>query len=260
MKRTSVLVFAGLDPSGGAGLQADIESIAALGAHALPIVTTLTVQDNDRVFAVYPVAASVLREQAQALMEKIDIAAVKIGIVGSSDNAQLIAEVITALRARQADLPVVLDPVLASGQGDALSRENAVHLLAPLRPLATLITPNLPEAVALCGGEAALRMQAMQLLKEAPHVLIKGAHAQGEHIHNHWFSRSAQRSWQWPRLPGAFHGSGCTLASAIAALLAQGQSMEQAIERAQIFCQRALDDAYVIAAGQHIPARHRRAG
>lgn len=259
MRRASVLVFAGLDPSGGAGIQADIEAIGALGAHALPIVTTLTVQDNDRVFAVHPVAASVLREQAQALMAKIDIAAIKIGIVGNSDNAQVIAAVITALRAQQPELPVVLDPVLASGQGDALSRENAIHILAPLRRLATLITPNLPEAAALCGGQAAPQTHAAQLLQDAPHVLIKGAHAQGEQIHNHWFSRTLQRSWQWPRLPGEFHGSGCTLASAIAALLAQGQPMDEAIERAQIFCQRTLDDAYVIAAGQQIPARHRRA-
>lgn len=260
MRRASVLVFSGLDPSGGAGVQADIEAIGALGSHALPVVTTLTVQDNDRVFAVHSVAPDILRKQAHALTEKIGIAAVKIGVVGSAENAQVIAAVIAVLREKQADLPVVLDPVLASGQGDALSRDDAITILTPLRRLATLITPNLPEAWALCGAQGNVQTQAMQLLQDTPHVLIKGAHAQDETIHNHWFSQAGRRSWQWSRLPGEFHGSGCTLASAIAALLAQGQAMEQALDSAQTYCQRALSDAYRIADGQQIPSRQRRTG
>lgn len=260
MKRAAVLVFSGLDPSGGAGIQADIEAIGALGSHALPIVTTLTVQDNDRVFAVHAVAPDILRKQAQVLTEKIDVTAVKIGVTGSAGNAQVIAAIIAALRERDADLPVVLDPVLVSGQGDALSRDDVLKSLAPLQRLATLITPNLPEAAALCGVQADVRMYAVQLLRDTPHVLIKGAHAPEDDIHNHWFSRAARRSWQWPRLPGEFHGSGCTLASAIAALLAQGQPMEQAIDSAQTYCQRALGDAYAIADGQKIPSRFRRTG
>ena len=255
LRRPCVLVFAGLDPSGGAGIQADIEAIAAMGAHALPIVTSLTVQDNDRVFSVHAVDAAIVRQQAQALMAKLSIAAIKIGIVGSHDNVAVIAETILALRAGQPDLPVVLDPVLASGHGHALARENAVHMLEPLRSLATLITPNLPEAVALCDGATALELQLAHLLRDTAHVLIKGGHGAGDTVVNRWFNGSKHRSWQWPRLPGEFHGSGCTLASAIAACLAQGQTMETALHDAQAITQHSLEKAYAIADGQLIPCR-----
>lgn len=259
LSRPCVLVFAGLDPSGGAGIQADIEAIAALGAHALPIVTSLTVQDNDRVFAVHPVEASIVRQQAQVLMAKLSIAAIKIGVVGSHENAAVIAETIQILRAQFPDLPVVLDPVLASGHGDALARESAVQMLDPLRSLATLITPNLPEAVVLCeemtAGAATLEAQLAHLLRDTPHVLIKGGHGEGEAVVNRWFHGSKHRSWQWPRLPGQFHGSGCTLASSIAACLAQGMAMEAALNDAQAITQHSLENAYAIADGQLIPAR-----
>ena len=256
MTRPCVLVFAGLDPSGGAGIQADIEAIGAMGAHALPIVTTLTVQDNDRVFAVHPVEADILRQQVQALMAKLSIAAVKVGITGSHQNVAVIAETIEALRAMRPDLPVVLDPVLASGQGDALARDNAVTMLAPLRTLASLITPNLPEAMALCEGASSLGEQAIMLLQDAPHIVIKGGHGAGSQIVNHWFTGARHRQWEWPRLRGEFHGSGCTLASAIAACLARGLSMEDALNEAQAYVQTTLTHAYAIAAGQRIPARH----
>lgn len=255
LRRACVLVFAGLDPSGGAGIQADIEAISAMGAHALPIVTTLTVQDNDRVFAVQAVDANIVRQQAQALMAKLPIAAIKIGIVGSHENVAVIAETIRTLRAHQPDLPVVFDPVLASGHGDALTRENAVQILEPLRRLATLITPNLPEAAALCGGTAELEAQLAHLLRNTPHVLIKGGHGDDSNVVNRWFNGSKHRSWQWPRLAGEFHGSGCTLASAIAASLAQGQTMESALNGAQAFTQNSLEHAYAIADGQLIPSR-----
>lgn len=254
-RRPCVLVFAGLDPSGGAGIQADIEAIAALGAHALPIVTTLTVQDNDRVFAVHAVDAAIVRAQALALLAKLPIAGIKIGIVGSDENAAVIADIIQALRERQPDLPVVLDPVLASGHGDALARVNAVQMLEPLRSLATLITPNLPEAALLCAGVTALEVQLAHLLSETPHLLIKGGHGDGDMVVNRWFTGSRHRSWQWPRLPGEFHGSGCTLAAAIAACLAHGQAMETALQDAQVFTQHSLEYAYAIADGQLIPCR-----
>ena len=132
MNKPCVLVFAGLDPSGGAGIQADIEAITAMGAHALAVITTLTVQDNDRVHSIHPVDAGIVREQTNALTNKIDIAAVKIGITGSRHNVATIAEAIKALRAKQPALPLVLDTVLASGHGDALSREDAVQMIQPL--------------------------------------------------------------------------------------------------------------------------------
>ena len=255
MKKACVLVFAGLDPSGGAGIQADITAITAMGAHALPIITTLTVQDNDRVYAIHPVDTQLIRQQAQVLAAKMEIAAVKIGIVGNAANAIAIADVIGELRQSRPGLPVVLDPVLASGHGDALSRDDAIAALAPLRKLATVITPNLPEATLLCNGERDPQKQGAQLLKDCPNVLIKGGHGSGEIVINHWFEKNVERCWSLPRLPGSFHGTGCTLASAIAALLATGHSMEQAIGQAQVWCHGTLEASYVIAEGQRIPQR-----
>ena len=262
-RRPCVLVFAGLDPSGGAGIQADIQAISAAGAHALPVVTTHTVQDNDRVQAIHPVDPGVLQAQFTILREKINIAAVKIGITGSAENVAVIANALRALRTADATLPVVLDPVLASGHGDALSRVDPVQMIQPLLSLATLLTPNLPEASTLCGGETDIEKQAERLLQQVPHLLIKGGHGATETITNTWFSRSgansdkhsSARSWQWPRLAGGFHGSGCTLASAIAGRLACGLTIDQAIGQSQDWVQQALSSAYAIADGQKIPLR-----
>ncbi|WP_374040896.1 hydroxymethylpyrimidine/phosphomethylpyrimidine kinase [Massilia sp. erpn] len=325
-RRPCVLVFAGADPSGGAGIAADIQAIAALGAHALPVITTLTVQDNDRVHAVLPVDPELVLLQARVLIEKSCIDAVKIGIPGSAANARAIAQIITELRAARraacrgevqpqflnvpdaaftasalgvacadtseamvcaaaapamseaepplpagddgwppgagfAAPPVVLDPVLASGHGDLLSRDDAVSALAPLLPLVTVLTPNGPEAGALSGVAGpgaeidplaharALRAQGCQ------HVLITGGHGGGDSVINRWYGPARQQSWSWPRLAGGYHGSGCTLASAVAALLAQGWPVAQALARAQGYTHRALAEAFAIAPGQLIPRR-----
>lgn len=255
MTKPCVLVFAGLDPSGGAGIQADIQAISASGAHPLPIVTALTVQDNQHVHAVHPVGPEILREQVRVLVEQgTRIDAVKLGIVGSAANAAAIAEAIGALRSHHPELPVVLDPVLASGHGDLLTRGDAVLAIAPLRTLATLITPNLPEAHALTGSDD-LHGQAQHLLQDAPHVLIKGGHGDGDVIVNVLFSCDAERRWRWPRLSEEYHGSGCTLASAIAARLAHGMAMNDAVDRAQRYTQHCLEQAFAIADGQSIPDR-----
>lgn len=255
MTRPSVLIFAGSDPSGGAGLQADIQAVAALGAHPLSVITALTVQDNDHVFNVHPVPAALVQQQAHALMAKIDIAAVKIGIVGNRANADAIAEILQVMKRHRPELHVVLDPVLASGHGDTLSSDNPVQALLPLLPLATLVTPNLPEAAALCSGEQRPDVQAQMLLRRCPNVLIKGGHGAGAEVANRWFTASNHCTWTWPRLDGGFHGTGCTLASAIAALLAHGKTMVEAIETAQAYCHQALLSAYAIADGQRIPNR-----
>jgi hydroxymethylpyrimidine/phosphomethylpyrimidine kinase len=256
MKKACVLVFAGLDPSGGAGIQADIQAISDAGAHPLPIITALTVQDNQRVHAVHPVATSILVDQVNALIAHgTTIDAIKIGIVGSLVNAEAIADAITTLRKSNPTLPVVLDPVLASGHGDVLTKGDAVQALAPLRTLATMIVPNLPEARALCDGEDQLALQAQRLLQDSLHVMIKGGHGEGDEIINTWFHENRKREWRWPRLSGDYHGSGCTLASAIAARLAQDISMEVALDAAQNYTQHSLANAYAIAAGQQIPNR-----
>jgi hydroxymethylpyrimidine/phosphomethylpyrimidine kinase len=260
-----VLVFAGLDPSGGAGIQADIEAISAQGAHALPIVTALTVQDNERVHEVVPVDSQLLARQAAVLLDRMPIRAVKIGIPGNLANAEAIAAIVVQLRRRLPGLPVVLDPVLASGRGDALARGNAVASLWPLLALATLLVPNLPEARALglladADANAAPVPGAVAAAAAAcPHLLTTGGHDIADLVVNRW--RQGQggqdgiREWRWPRLPGEFHGSGCTLAAAIAARLALGETMEQALDNGQRYCHQALADAYTIARGQAIPRR-----
>lgn len=258
-QRPCVLVFAGLDPSGGAGLSADLQAIAGQGAHALTVVTALTVQDNDRVWGVHPVAAGLLRQQALALIDKFTISAVKIGITGSADNARAIAELIIELRSTQPQLAVVLDPVLASGHGDLLSRDDGLQALAPLLPLSTVLTPNQPEAQALTGLPAvASQMQRLHQLG-CQHVLLTGGHGTGDSVVNQWFDPeagpSARRTWRWQRLPADFHGSGCTLAAAIAGQLARALPLAQALDAAQAYCHTALASAYAIGPGQLIPAR-----
>ena len=253
--RPSVLIFAGSDPSGGAGLQADIQAVTAMGAHPLTVVTALTVQDNDRVFSVHPVPAALVQQQAAALIDKIDIAAVKIGIVGNHANAQAIAGILQSMKQRRPQLPVVLDPVLSSGHGDALAADDARQAILGMLPMATLVTPNLPETVTLCGGDCRLDSQVDSLLAHCPNVLIKGGHGDGPEVVNRWFCANDQEFWSVPRLPGGFHGTGCTLASAIAALLAQGLPMRDAIAQALAYSDRALKHAFVIAGGQRIPDR-----
>ncbi|MGI4721593.1 MAG: bifunctional hydroxymethylpyrimidine kinase/phosphomethylpyrimidine kinase [Janthinobacterium lividum] len=239
----TVLVFAGLDPGGGAGLAADIAAIGALGGHALPIATALTVQDNNRVHAVQPVDAAFIVRQAEALIDSCGIGAVKIGIPGSPENAGAIARLLRRLRTANPALPVVLDPVLASGQGDALGKGDALAALAELLPLATIVTPNLPEA---------------RLLGAVPceHVLLTGGHGEGDVVVNRWLCNGVERrAWRLPRLPHAYHGSGCTLAAAIAARLALDDAMGEALGRAQDYCHQTLAHAFRIAPGQRIPRR-----
>ena len=255
--RPCVLVFAGHDPSGGAGIQADIEAIAAQGAHALPVITALTVQDNNHVYAVHAVDAQIILQQAMTLVAKVPIAAIKIGIVAHGKNAAAIANFIQQIQQRQTDLSVVLDPVLGSGKGDALALDDAVASLQPLLKVATLITPNLPEANRLNPLAQDVRAQAQALLAHrCKDVLIKGGHGSDEQVSNCWFGQKGQRDWQWPRLAGEFHGSGCTLAAAIAGQLAMGKDMQASLQLAQEFSQRSLQQAFSIARGQLIPNRH----
>lgn len=276
--RPCVLVFAGHDPSGGAGIQADIEAISAQGAHALTVVTSLTVQDNDQVYAVHAVAPEIVLAQAECLIEKFPVAAVKLGILGSTENALVVASIIRRLQSQDPALHVVLDPVLGSGRGQQLSLDDATLALAPLLEVASLITPNLPEVGRLGAHGSSPIQQAISLLGgRCRDVLLKGGHGFEEEVCNRWFSlrerhgqgstaamtdqgwQLSEKHWSWPRLAGEFHGSGCTLAAAIAAQLACGQSMEGSLEAAQIYTQNCLHHAYPIAAGQLIPQRYRNA-
>ncbi|MFZ6655260.1 bifunctional hydroxymethylpyrimidine kinase/phosphomethylpyrimidine kinase [Undibacterium sp. TJN19] len=259
LKRPCVLVFAGHDPSGGAGIQADIEAVAAQGAHALPVITALTVQDNDHAYAVHAVDVQIILQQAMTLVAKIPVRVVKLGIVAHKKNATAIASFIQKMKQQQSDVQVIVDPVLGSGHGDSLSLDDAVVAIAPLLKVATLITPNLPELKRLSPQGHDIQAQVASLMQNtSADVLLKGGHATEAQVKNIWFQHGQwqrPQEWQWPRLPGEFHGSGCTLASAIAGQLANGVALADALQQAQSYTQHSLQQAYAIAAGQLIPAR-----
>lgn len=255
-----VLTFAATDPSGGAGLQADILTIASMGCHPLSVVTAITVQDTSGVDDVQPVDADMVADQARAVLEDMPVAAFKIGLLGSVENIAAIAEVISDYP----DIPLVFDPVLASGRGDELANEDMMDALRELLlPQTTILTPNSMEARRLVQDEEneqddpALAECAKRILTlGCEYVLITGTH---EHtpkvINNLYGERGLLRSDNWPRLPGIYHGSGCTLAAAIAALLANGLPMEEAVREAQEYTWEALKYGFRPGMGQHIPDR-----
>jgi len=255
-----VLSFAATDPSGGAGLQADILTIASMGCHPLSIVTAITVQDTSGVDDVQPVDADMVADQARAVLEDMPVAAFKIGLLGSVENIAAIAEVISDYP----DIPLVFDPVLSSGRGDELANEDMVDALRELLlPQTTILTPNSMEARRLVQDEeneqddpTLTECAKRILLLGCEYVLITGTHEHTPKVINTLYGeRGLLRSDSWPRLPGIYHGSGCTLASAIAALLANGLPMEEAVREAQEYTWEALKYGFRPGMGQHIPDR-----
>lgn len=251
--RPVTLCFSGLDPSGGAGLQADIEAIAALGGHAAVVCTALTVQDSQRVHGFEPVSPALIRQQAEVVLADLPVAAIKLGMLGSGAIAQVIAEVIAA----HPDIPVVLDPVLAANSGGNLSADGLAQALFRIFPLATVITPNSVEARRLAETDDLDCTIPLLRARGGRHILLKGGHEPGDTIHNRLYGPDSLISEShWPRLPGEFHGSGCTLASAIAAGLAVSQPLPEAVRRAEAFVARALQQAdRPRSEGQFLPRR-----
>lgn len=255
-----VMTFAATDPSGGAGLQADILTIASMGCHPLSVVTAITVQDTSGVDDVQPMDAEWVVDQARTVLEDMPVAAFKIGLLGSVENIAAIAEIVSDYP----DIPLVFDPVLASGRGDELANEDMLAALRELLlPQTTILTPNSMEARRLIVDEdnekddPNLNECAKRIIQlGCEYVLITGTH---EHtpkvINNLYGERGLVRSDNWPRLPGIYHGSGCTLASAIAALLANGLPMEEAVREAQEYTWEALKYGFRPGMGQHIPDR-----
>lgn len=255
-----VLTFGATDPSGGAGLQADILTIASMGCHPLTVVTAVTVQDTGGVDDILPIDAEWVSDQARAVLEDMPVAAFKIGLLGSVENIAAIAEVISDYP----DIPLVFDPVLASGRGDELTDEDMLDALRELLlPQTTILTPNSIEARRLIQDEdndednpdlAECAKRIVQLGCE--YVLVTGTHEHTPKVINTLYGENGVvRSDSWARLSGIYHGSGCTLASAIAALLANGLSMNEAVKEAQEFTWQALKYAFRPGMGQHIPDR-----
>ncbi len=249
-----VLVFSGLDPTGGAGIVADIEAIISQGGHAAPIATALTAQDTRNVFAIEPVDPILLVEQARAVLEDLPVAAIKIGMLGSLG----VVEAVHTLLRDYPNLPVVLDPVLHAGGGAELADEALIEAMSELLiPLSSILTPNSEEARRLAPGADNLHACAFSLLERGcEYVLITGTHEPTPEVENLLFGgHRLLETYRWPRLPEVYHGSGCTLASAIAGLLAQGQEPMTAIHQAQDYTWQALQQAYRLGRGQWIPNR-----
>lgn len=253
-KKPLVLCLSGLDPSGGAGIQADIEALMATGCHCLPVVTSLTVQDTRNVASTHPVDVALLREQIHLLLDDLQIQAVKIGLIDSLDVLGLISEVISGI----GNIPVVADPVLTAGGGFRFSGEELIAAYKKLiLPHCTVLTPNTDELGMLCSGARSAETSAAQLHElGCPAVLLTGTHADSTDVRNYLFQPGLPaQSWSWPRLPGEYHGSGCTLASALAGALAKGLTLPAATEQAQTYTWGTLKTGWIPGKGQYVPDR-----
>ncbi len=250
----AVLVFAGLDPTGGAGIQADIEAIASMGGHALPVITATTIQDTRGVLGFSPTDSTTLLQQARTVLADMPVSGFKIGLVPDARVAQAIRSVLMDYPG----LPVVIDPVLASGSGEELVTEGTVAALKSLLlPLATVTTPNSVEARALAPASNDLDGAAETLMSlGAKFVLVTGTHENTMDVVNTLFGDKRRlENYTWRRLPHEYHGSGCTLASAIGALLARGMEPLTAIRSAQEYAWQSLHHGYVLGKGQRFPYR-----
>ncbi len=256
-----VMTFAATDPSGGSGMQADILALSSIGCHPLSVVTGITVQDTVGVESVMALDADWINDQARTILEDVQVSAFKLGLLGSVENVAVIAEIV----ADYPDVPLLIDPILTSGRGDELSNENMQAAICELLfPQATLITPNSLEARRLAfydeGDEvkySALAESAQRLLQMgAEYVLITGTHERSADVVNSLYSENGLiKEYHWERLAGSYHGSGCTLTSAIAACLAHGLTIEDAIQEAQEYTWQTLSNAFMPGMGQFIPDR-----
>ncbi len=256
-----VLSFAANDPSGGAGLQADMLTIASLGCHPLSVMTAITVQDTAGVDEVMPLDSEWVVDQARAVLEDMPVHAFKIGLLGSVEIIAAIAEVISDYP----HIPLVMDPILTSGRGDELANEEMIDAMRDLLlPQVTILTPNSLEARHLAqldsdGNESRLDLNvcAHRLLDMGcGYVLITGTHENTAKVTNTLFDVDGiVRSDQWERLEHTYHGSGCTLASAIAASLANGLSISESVLEAQDYTWHTLQAGFRPGMGQYIPNR-----
>ncbi len=255
-----VLTFAASDPTGGAGIQADLLTLAAMGCHPLSVITAITVQDSLGVEDVFPLDAEWIADQARAVLEDMPVSAFKIGMLGSVEIIAAIAEIV----GDYPNIPLIMDPVLSSGRGDELASEDMIGALSEmLIPQTTLITPNSMEARRLAADEdnneddPSLDECAARLISlGCEFVLITGTHENTPQVINTLYGESGKlASNSWQRLPGSYHGSGCTLASAIAASIAQGTDIVDAVKDAQDFTWHALQAGFRPGMGQYIPDR-----
>ncbi len=249
-----VLVFAGNDPSGGAGLCADIQALASQGCHAAPVVTCITTQDTRNVLESLPLSGALVAAQAEAVLADIRVAACKIGLLGSVEIVEAVQQVLL----KYPHLPVILDPVLVAGGGKSFSNGNVCEtIIKKLLPLTQIITPNSLEARTLTGTTQSLDAAAAQLIDYGcQYVCITGTHEDTPTVENTLYCHEKRvKSWTWTRLPHSYHGSGCTFAASLAGLLAQGKDMLTAVYEAQHYTWTTLQRGYQPGHGQALPNR-----
>lgn len=249
MTRPVVLVIGGLDPSGGAGLGADIQAASVLGAHPAPVATLVTVQDTSGVKRVEPLAPELVVAQARAVLGDMKVGAVKLGALGTSAIGEALAGLLEGVRAG----PVVIDPVLAASGGGRLADAGLCEVYRNrLLPLARVATPNHSEFDAL-GGETAF---AVLFERGLGACIVTGGDAAGTRVRHLVIQRGSRREFDaGPRLAGDFHGTGCTFATALAARLAGGDSLDAALAAAEEFVRRALTQAFRPGRGRALPGR-----
>lgn len=257
----SVMTFAGTDPSGGAGLQADILTFASIGCHPLSVVTAITAQDTVGVDGVLAMDSEWVNDQARAILEDVQVSAFKLGLLGSVENIAVIAEIM----ADYPDVPLLIDPILTSGRGDDLSSDEMMDAMIELLfPQATLITPNSLEARRFAFNDESEEMAHTSLDEAAArllsmgseYVLITGTHERTQEVTNTLYGEDKLiKAYKWERLLGSYHGSGCTLTSAIAACMAHGLSIEDAVLEAQEYTWQTLKNGFRPGMGQYIPDR-----
>jgi hydroxymethylpyrimidine/phosphomethylpyrimidine kinase len=247
-----VLVIAGHDPSGGAGIQADIESIANAGCHAATVITSLTTQNTSKVIDVLPQKPEPFKNQIRLILEDMDIAACKIGMIGSIKLLEVIVDELSEL-----NFPIVLDPVMSSTTGKKFSNDDICkNMLTSLLPLITLITPNSIEAELLTQKDDLTAAANTLMDYGAESVLITGTHENTDAVLNSLYTKQDSLiEYEWERLPDTFHGSGCTLSSRIAALLALGNDLKTSVEKAQEYTWLSLKHGLKLGRGQAQPNR-----
>ena len=255
-ERPIVMAIGGHDPSGGAGIQADMEAISYTGSYPVTVITCLTIQDTQNVEAIQLVDADFMQQQAEKILADMPVSAFKLGLLGSIE----VVDVVCRLLKKHKPIPVVCDPVLAAGGGKNLSNQPLIeHIKEHLFPLVSLLTPNIPEAIQL--GIARQHSDDGSLIFEqqlCENILITGTHSHSDenYVHNTFYSKGkqhCQRSWR--RLDHEYHGSGCTLAANIAGWIAQGFSLQYAIGKGQEFTWNSLKRAQQLGQGQLIPYR-----
>jgi hydroxymethylpyrimidine/phosphomethylpyrimidine kinase len=235
-----ILIIAGSDSGGGAGIQADVKTVTMLGGHATTAITAITAQNTLGVEAIHPVPAEVILAQIDAIVGDIGVDAVKVGMVPGAFAAEAIAKRLQSLE----NVPIVFDPVMVATSGSSLADDSTVAAFGKLMDVATLVTPNLPELNRLTSEDDPVAAALHLVGAHGCAVLIKGGHDEGEALADALIEEDNMTSWQGQRIDtGNTHGTGCTLASAIATFLGQGDTLASAVERARTFVRIALQDA-----------------